>query len=111
MGDITKLPRWAQDEIERLTREALSWKGQALAASSAGGGMTDTVLRRRPEPDRGLPMGATVAFKGISGEVEVRMECGGGRVELRAPNGSLVVEPFTSNVVVVSSKPYYDPKA
>lgn len=102
MGDRSRLPKWAQQEMERLENDAKAWKEQVQGAKA---GLTDTLLRYRPEPDRGLPMGSTMVFKTLGGEIEARMK--DGSLEVRALGGSLVLEPYTSNVVHLSSRPPY----
>jgi hypothetical protein len=101
MRDRSTLPKWAQQEMERLERERDSWKEKVFYAA-AEKGFTDTSLRYRPEPDRGLPIGSTVVFKTITGEIEARMK--DAKLEVRALSGLVVIEPYTSNVVCISSR-------
>ena len=103
--DRSRLPKWARQEMERLERDRDSWKEKALAAAGKGG-LTDTALRFRPGPDRGLPIGSTIVFKAITGEIEARMK--DGRLDVRTLSGTMAVEPHTSNVVYISARPPYE---
>ena len=103
--DRSRLPKWARQEMEGLERDRDSWKEKALAAAGKGG-LTDTALRFRPGPDRGLPIGSTIVFKAITGEIEARMK--DGRLDVRTLSGSMAVEPLTSNVVYISARPPYE---
>jgi len=46
-------------------------------------------------------------FKTITGEIEARMKGEDARLEVRALSGPIIVEPYTSNVVCISSRPPY----
>ena len=62
MGDITKLPKWAQIEINRLEGNVAHWKAKAYQVSGAEA--TDTTARMSyGDEDILLPKGCTVTFQ------------------------------------------------
>jgi len=106
MGDRSTLPKWAQQEMERLERDRDAWKEKAFYAATEGG-LTDTAIRWRPLPDRGVPIGSTIECKTNTGEIEARMRGEDARLEVRTLSGPIIIEPYTSNVVCISSRPPY----
>lgn len=107
--DLSKLPRWVRQEIERLWKEVAHWKNQALSAADTNPESTDTRLLNyegaTPEL-RGLPPGAHVRFTIPSGEIDCYVR--DGEVTVRGVGydaGRLTISPHTANVVAVQVLP------
>lgn len=99
MGDRTKLPKWAQQEIavlEMRLREARAENAQIASEE------TDTFIeRRRDQQATYLPNGTEVSFLTSTpyGAIRVRRE--GDHVNVTA-DSPIVVKPWVTNVVKVS---------
>lgn len=64
MIDLThmkRLPRWAQDEIQRLAADASEWRSKALAATGGAQKKTDCYLTDHLD-EIGLPPASTVRY-------------------------------------------------
>lgn len=104
MGDVSKLPKWAQREIERLTNNVEYWQNKA----TAGPDNSDTFVRRYGAPNTPLGSGETILFiqEGESDArmargIEVRRDQYGRVVVSTHGSGRLLVLPVASNVAVV----------
>jgi hypothetical protein len=98
--DITTLPRWARQRIERLTGEVEHWKAKALSASSPD--KTNITINDGLD-ERGLPPDSRVRFRLARTAIEVglRPASTGPVLEVRSLDGSLAVFPQVSNVIYV----------
>jgi hypothetical protein len=108
--DYSKLPKWAQQEIESLQRseaELLAEYRIALGTVDSNTKLVDYVRGDTNIPDR-----STVKFvMPDGGEIEVhRCKDDENAIEVRGVprkrNGSLVVRPRVTNVVVIGTEAY-----
>jgi len=101
--DVSRLPRWARQRIERLTAEIEHLKAVTSAAET---GQTNVTLLNGIE-ERGLPPNARIRFRLPRGRPGSDvLECSVLRgdpdtVEIRSNDGRLVVLPSVSNVIYV----------
>jgi hypothetical protein len=109
MGDRTKLPKWAQSEIERLERDKLRWFEKYRDINQDPANATSVYISdsmtRRPVQDF-FRYGFYMAPPGDDPEdhdrptVQLSAEPQDGYVEVYMPSrGVLQVEPRSSNVV------------
>lgn len=99
-GDVTKLPKWAQQEIEQLSGSVEHHKRRLRESIPQGEGASDTIVYMGyGEEHVGLPNGTPIRFQTDAGVVEVRAK--GDHVEIHANGGSIALFPHVSNVVKV----------
>jgi hypothetical protein len=99
-NDITKLPKWAQQEIERLENSVEYHKGRLAESIPQGEGASDTIVYMGyGEEHVGLPNGTPIRFQTGDGVVEARVK--GDTVEIHTVGGSIGIFPHVSNVVGV----------
>lgn len=101
--DRTKLPRWAQSQLERLERDLASARAELRARAT---GETNTRVGDYTGEDWHLAEGARVIFTlpylardGRPAEVEARVE--GDAVLVHTSGGGLIVAPRVSNSVAI----------
>ncbi|HLU31859.1 MAG TPA: hypothetical protein VK088_08850 [Acidimicrobiia bacterium] len=90
-GDRTKLPKWAQREIEVLEQDKAYWKAKALMGPSDSNTFSN----------EGRPLGMNARVRFVLGEhltVDARIRRG--QVEIMASD-RLAVIPHSTNVVYV----------
>jgi hypothetical protein len=92
-----RLPKWAQEELAQLQRNADRWERQAEEARLATSpDDTDTTVERRMQGGAiGLKRGATVTFQLPAGEIQARVE--GDHLLVMADWSGLVIQPRASN--------------
>lgn len=105
MNDITKLPKWARHEIERLrvNAKAMELDMAAIVGATPTKIEIDPYRHHRDEdmPRLFIPEKETVAFTIDGGRIDVRLR--DNAVEICAVSlgeRSLVVQPHVSNVIV-----------
>ena len=104
-----KLPKWAQDELERLRQNVAYHKTRALSATSLHGALTDTRVRELGGKRHGLPPGTRVEF-GTQEQVQQEEAV----TVFRDDNGDinitalaqLMVKPWSTNQIIVKVVPY-----
>lgn len=97
-NDVTKLPKWAQAEIERLSNSVEYHKERLRESIPEGEGASDTVVYMGyGEEHVGLPKGTPIRFQTDTGVVQVRAK--GDHVEITSHQGSLALFPHVTNVV------------
>jgi len=97
MGNIAKLPKWAQIELNRLEGNVAYWKAKAYQIS--GTEATDTTVRMsHGNDDLLLPKGSTVKFQTDGGRFEIKTADEG--IEIFGQRG-LSVHPVVSNHVTL----------
>lgn len=96
-NDITKLPKWAQNEISRLNANVEYFKEQVRSTEHED---TDTRIRHWEEPNQHLPNGARVEFKDKDGEWITVYVDSDGRVQVMSGSSHyLAVYPRSANGV------------
>lgn len=96
MNDTSKLPKWAQQRIEKLEGDVAYWRRKVTEAVS---GDTDTFIDEFPELV-GLPRGSRIVFclPDLS-QIETRVQDKSLYVAARGGGGPLEIQPEVSNVV------------
>jgi hypothetical protein len=99
--DVSKLPRWAAQHIDKLEKDVAYWKELA----TAGPDNSDTFVSW--PMDHPKPLGAGYNIRFVTGPshgdyIEVRNQQDGS-VEVRTAWNAMVVEPKASNTIVVRS--------
>lgn len=96
MRDKAKLPKWAQDEINRLERDVASLKRDlhAIANSGEADAYVDT-----GDSKIGLPPYSRVIFRVMPGPSCVECVRQGNGIAVYASGGRLLVIPQASNVI------------
>jgi hypothetical protein len=106
-NDPSKLPKWAQDEMERLRRDVTYWKAKAheYLHAEQDPSTTDTAVRGFGlEKDRGLPVGTCIAFKLASKRYRdalgnfAHVQVKDGALEINTGR-SMVIIPHVTNVI------------
>lgn len=101
-GDVTKLPKWAQDEIRRLRTSVEYWEAQV----TQGPEDANTFLSIRGDKLRPLGRNESVVFDFEGGfEVRARLIKQPGRPEyldITSVDSGLSVQPQSSNVIKVA---------
>jgi hypothetical protein len=95
--DITKLPQWAQEHIERLAHLAAYWEGK-YQRQQAGDTEAWYDMGHGMDTKQPLPPGSTLICRVPDGEV--RMHARKGMVEVFAFGtraGEMVLRPLASN--------------
>lgn len=104
MGDITKLPRWAQQKIETQQRDIEYWKNIA----NAGPDNSDTFIDRYISENKPLGERPTIVFLLADGNrIQVRLDESRHFVYATSIDHSVVVQPQSSNVVRVGVQDYW----
>lgn len=94
MSDISKLPKWAQAEIERLNADVRYLEEKIAALSSDS---SKVYARITWERNLHLPTESVVTFVVGDHEIDVRLsEVGGSHLEVQC-HGRVSVEPRASN--------------
>lgn len=97
MHDRSKLPRWAQSELEVLAADVAYWKGKA----NAGPDDSDTFVMHADDDDQPLGRQPVVRFQ-VSGANRLRdsiqVYVDGDSIRVRGGD-TIQVEPQASNVV------------
>ena len=99
-GDITKLPKWAQAEIERLTRDLES----AYAKLNVGPEDSDTFADPYSEARQPLGKGTSIVFEfgeGHGKRINARLE---GETLVVQGGDSLIVQPRASNSIYLRTE-------
>lgn len=99
-NDTNKLPKWAQDEMERLRRDVTYWKAKAheYLHAEQDPSTTDTAVRGFGlEKDRGLPIGTSVAFRLSS---RTRPKDWGNFAHVQIKDGALEINTGRSMVII-----------
>lgn len=104
-GDVTKLPKWAQQRISMLERD-----NQALRDERRGnwsdGGETEVLILHYPESIP-LPQGSRIHFQLKEGGIQVSVRGDGDHIEVYGmAGGRLSVMPSSSNVVRIKVVDY-----
>jgi hypothetical protein len=95
--DVSKLPGWAQAEIQKLGLDVIYWKEKALSATEgqAGAG-TDTFLKVSAGECRKLPRSSVVMFGLLGGLVKAQV-LASGSLRIASDDGEcLLISPETS---------------
>jgi hypothetical protein len=101
---IARLPKWAQSELDRLTKDVAYWKAKA----TEGPEDSDTAVAHggHPEVLQNLQPGARVLFQTGAGMLEAHVK--DGRLAIRCERvgklragGYVKVLPHSSNVILV----------
>lgn len=90
--DVSKLPKWAQQELEMLRKNLAYWQKRALA----GPDDSNTVLEPYAKGGRPLGTDVTVRFLLPNGWIDARTE--DGRVLVRSSH-QLVTLPHVTNTI------------
>lgn len=106
MNDRSKLPKWAQQELDRLDSAVEYHKSRLAESLGQGAESSDTeVYMGYKEKPVGLPDGTPVHFKLSYGRVGVRVKDGKLEVSGLGVGGGLAIFPHVSNLVNVSVVP------
>lgn len=101
MGDVTKLPQWAQQRIAKLESDVEYYKAQAFQAGKGAG--ANVVVEAGRDDEHGLPDNARIVFKfGTQRDIEVTRR--GDWLEVRSSINGLLIGPDASNVIRVQPK-------
>lgn len=99
-NDVTKLPKWAQADIERLSSAVEYHKARLRESIARGEDASDTlVYMGYGEEHVGLPKGTPIRFQTDTGQIQVRAE--GDHVEITSHHGSLALFPHVTNEIKV----------
>jgi len=90
--DITRLPKWAQDEFLRLQYNEVYWKKKA----TAGPEDSNTFIQHYPE---NRPLGDSPRIVYRWGDQEVMVCIMDGHLRVEAQHGALHVIPSASNSI------------
>lgn len=97
---LTKLPRWAQDEVKRLAANVEFYRKQAFQACSVEAKGTDTFIDNYDDSEvRGLPRGTSVSFRVKDTLIRVRVE--DGVLDVNASCDMILVRPWACNKVTI----------
>lgn len=105
-NDVTKLPKWARDEVYALSRQVKELQALVAALTSSSKDTTNTwwVENSRLGSVHSLPNNVSIRFSTASGEVlEARLM--GGQLRVSTDMGYLLVQPLAQNVVYVLPGP------
>lgn len=106
-GDVEKLPKWAQQRIDTLTKSVEYWK----AKTNAGPEDSDTFAAIGPAIglDDCKPLGQGAGIRFLLGvrsrdgrqavEIDARISDDRESVEIRTVHGQLAVRPLSGNMV------------
>lgn len=103
IGDVERLPKWAQDRISQLEADVEYWKRLA----TAGPEDSDTFVRHYADDDKPLGAGQRISFRWTDGRgewpgfTEIEAYIDGDHLTVRASNGGLYVQPSASNSIRV----------
>ena len=97
-NDITKLPKWARDEINNLRHNLEQREATIADLSKAKDAETAAVSWDNLHSRGALPDRAKVRFKTPEGHIDVSLRDGCLRIEGWR---QIVVAPFTANVVKI----------
>lgn len=95
MNDVTKLPKWAQREIERLGRDVEYWKAKA----TAGPDNSDTFIAQHPVD---TPLGDSPRIRFVlpnGGRIEAHIVEDHLQVRSEGSSGALHVVPSAANSI------------
>lgn len=92
--DITKLPKWAQEKIRRLTERVDSLTTQL---AEERGELEVTPITLDPYQSPRYLLDRTIVFQTDHGRISVDFE--GSHISIRANDGKLSIQPIVSNVV------------
>lgn len=107
MGDRSKLPKWAQEEMKDLEANLATLEARMREVFSDFGDGTNTVVHGNyGESDIGLPNNAQVSY--LLGDHEIRAGVRRGiyedHLEIYSTSGPIVIEPQVANVVHVRGR-------
>jgi hypothetical protein len=98
-GDLSRLPKWAQNEIRLLRREVTHWKERASV------GPDDSNVFAHPYSQAPLPLGLNADVEYDLGDFHLRISVtpdhAGLSVMSTGSHGFLSVRPQASNVVEI----------
>ncbi len=103
MGDITKLPKWAQQELNKANNAAIYWKGQYLSIT----GEKETSIKIHgnlglENADSYLPSGSNISFKLKKDDRATRaIDISIVQETLRIYGDDMVVLPRSSNSIYI----------
>lgn len=98
-GDVTKLPKWARQEIERLERDLANANAKLSAGPEDSDTFADAYSRQAQRP---LGKGTVVEFRfGEHWGQKFRARLEDGRLKVSGGN-SIAVHPRASNVVEIA---------
>ena len=107
-GDITKLPKWAQAEIERLERSVEHWK----AAASVGPENSTVFADAYSDAPRPLGEDPVIQFSkcgmGFADIRISRVKPGSNVLDISCTEGTLEVSPQSGNVIRVRAGRWWD---
>lgn len=105
--DLTKLPKWAQNEIDRLQRNVEHWKAQALAGPETSDTWIEHHAGRGRTP---LGEGVHVVFT-LPGGHELQVYREGHQLRIAGDGHSAIAAvPQASNVLWVRPVPWVAPE-
>jgi hypothetical protein len=109
MGDIAKLPKWAQEEIQLLKSNLATAKIRAASAFGETETRVEIDRYRRPaiggEPRCFLPDRTSICFAVDGGKIDVTMHDGRLRIWGTNFSGHFNVRSDSSNVLTVGFEP------
>lgn len=105
MNDITKLPKWAQTEIEVLRRRVANLQEKLDQVDGATGTMYWMNSSTVDLVKHGLPDYASVYATVEGGEIEVNVQ--DGSLIVRTVRGNPIVQPQATNVFKVKVGEYW----
>jgi len=95
--DLSKLPKWAQAEMQRLGLDVVYWKEKALSATNGQSGTeTDTFLKVSAAECRKLPRNSVVMFSLYGGLVKAQVMASGS-LRIASEEGHVSISPETSS--------------
>lgn len=103
-GDITKLPKWAQQMITSAEERAAYAENRLRESLGEGDRHSDTqVYMGYGKESVGLPMGTRIDFHAGSGIISVQIVRG--EMEISTSWGGLCIAPVVTNVAKVGVLP------
>ena len=96
---LTKLPKWAQQYIQKLQKDTEWYKEQLRQVDTADSPLTWEVFSGNSET-HGIPERATIIFVLPNGKIDFTLRKD--EIRVSAHSGSLLVEPVATNSIKLS---------
>lgn len=100
-GDVTKLPKWAQQYIEVLQRD-VEYRERQLGEMASPDAKVQLI--EGINENRGLPDDARVQFRVGDKQIRIHISRYGEGLDLNSADGPLLVEPAASNHIYLRVK-------